>query len=153
VRVKRSKKFWLLIGCASVAAFLLLAYYVVGPLIAEDAYVKRGTIAYYITIHSPAIKNFPLIKKAGDEVYYSSAGDGPKLPANGLFYLSLERPEVLSESLDSYLTGNGFDKDGKRCGEGQCIYNGKGSSIELIMTPKESGMQQVKCTEYFLNDR
>jgi hypothetical protein len=120
---------------------------------AEDNYSKKGTIAYYVTIHSTTIKNFPLIKAVGSEDYYSSSGDGPKLPANGIIYLSKEDPKILMDSLTNYLISRGFTKDPGRCGSTQCVFSGNSSSIDLVIEPKGAGTQQVNCTEHFLVQR
>ena len=132
---------------------LFLLWYVARPLLAEDNYSKRGTIAYYVTIHSSTIKNLPLIKQVGTETYYSSSGDGPKLPANGVVYVSNQDPNILMEALTAFLTSRGFTKDLKQCGSTQCTFSGKSSSIELVIEPKGADTRQVNCTEYFLVQR
>ena len=151
---KQNWKLWLLAGGAIfLLFFFLMVRYVAAPLIAEDNYSKRGTIAYYVTIHSATIKRFPLIKQVGTEEYYSSSGDGPKLPANGVIYLSREDPKILMESLTTFLTSRGFSKDLSQCGNMQCTYTAKGSSVDLVMTAKDADTQQVKCIEYFEVER
>jgi len=108
---KKSLRFWLVGGGILIVALLLfLLRYVAFPLIAEDNFSKRGTIAYYVTIHSSTIKSIPSIKQVGIEEYYSSSGDGPKLPANGVIYFSKEDPKILMETLTTFLTSRGFRK-------------------------------------------
>ena len=141
---------WLIAGGTVV---LLLAIFIIRylavPLVAEDNYSKRGSVAYYVTIKSATIKNFPLVKLVEPEEYYSSSGDGPKLPANGVIYLSNEDPNTLMDTAVSYLVGRGFDKDDSQCGNSECTFSKKGSTVELRITPHAGDTQQVKCTEYF----
>ena len=64
---------------ALVAA--LAALYAAKLLMTEDLTTSRGTFAYYVTIRSSNIKDFPRLGVVGEENYYSSCGDGPKPPA------------------------------------------------------------------------
>jgi len=149
-----SKKFSLIAVTAVVVVLsVFVIRYVALPLIAEDNYSKRGTIAYYVTIKSATIKNFPLIKLVGTEDYYSSSGDGPKLPANGVIYISKEDSKTLMDAATTYLVGRGFDKDSGRCGNDECNFTQKGSTIELRISPLAGDTRQVKCVEYFDTSR
>lgn len=63
----------------TVAAIVLVAIvgsgvglYTLMLLFTEDLYTQRGTFAYYVTIRSPTIKNFPRIQLTSEEDYYSS---------------------------------------------------------------------------------
>ena len=123
--------------------------YVAVPLLAEDYYSKRGTIAYYITIKAATIKNFPFVQLVEPEEYYSSSGDGPKLFANGVIYISKENSKTLMDTGASCLLGRGFDKDERQCGDSERTFNKNGSTVELRITPHSGNTQQVKCVEYF----
>lgn len=125
----------------------------VWPLIAEDYNSKRDTIPYYVTIHSTTIKDLPLIKVVGTEDFYSSSGDGPKLPANGVIYRSSEDPKILMDSLTNYLISRGFTKDPGRCDPRQCVFSTESSSIDLNVEPEGAGTHRVSCIEYFLVQR
>jgi hypothetical protein len=150
----KSLRFWLIAGGALFLVLVIFALrFVVSPLIAEDYYSKRGSIAYYVTIHSSTIKSLPLIKQVGNEEYYSSSGDGPKLPANGVIYLSKEDPKILMESINAFLTSRGFTREASQCSNTECNYKAKGSSIELGINPKGADTQQVRCIEYFELER
>jgi hypothetical protein len=151
---KKKLRFWLSVGGALILILLLcFLWFVARPLIAEDNYSKRGTIAYYVTIHSTTIKNLPLIKAVGSEDYYSSSGDGPKLPANGIIYSSRENPQIIMDSLTTYLISRSFTKVPSECGRTQCTFSGNSSSIDLVIEPKGADTQQVNCTEHFLVKR
>lgn len=150
---KKRLRFRLAAGSIIALVLLVLFVYVARPLLAEDNYSKRGSIAYYLTIHSSIIKSVPLMKEVGTEDYYSSSGDGPKLPANGVIYLSKEDPKILMESLNSFLISRGFTKDLSQCSSMRCSYSSKDSSVELAIKPMSADTQQVNCTEYFLGRR
>ncbi|MGZ5434983.1 MAG: hypothetical protein ACXWID_02430 [Pyrinomonadaceae bacterium] len=153
--MQRKKKIrWL--GVAGVLIVILLLcflWFVAWPLIAEDYNSKRGTIAYYVTIRSTTIKDLPLIKVVGSEDFYSSSGDGPKLPANGIVYLSKEDPKIIMDSLTTYLISRGFTKDPVLCGSRQCVFSGHSSSIDLVIEPEGADTHQVSCIERFLVQR
>jgi hypothetical protein len=154
--LQRKKKIWLWLGVGSFLIVVLsvcVLWLVVWPLIAEDYDSKRGTIPYYVTIHSTTIKDLPLIKVVGAEDFYSSSGDGPKLPANGVIYRSSEDPKIPMDSLTNYLIGRGFTKDPVQCGPRQCVFSGHSSSIDLVIEPEGADTHQVSCIERFLVQR
>jgi hypothetical protein len=136
-----------------VTAILLLVVVVAGVglyslllLFTEDLYSERGSFAYYVTIRSSTIKNFPMIQFVGEESFYSSCGDGPKLPANGIRYVSNGIPQDLKQSIERYLLGSGFVRDV----EGQYTTPDGNTLFEVDIIPENSGLQRVVATEYYV---
>ena len=135
-----------------VAVILLGAgLYILKLLFTEDLYVSKGTIAYYVTIRSTTIKDFPRLKVIGEEDYYSSCGDGPKPPANGIRYTSSEDPLILQRSIEEYLLERGFVKTEASSTGGTYLQSPTKTSLELAINP-ENDAHRVVATEYYLSD-
>jgi hypothetical protein len=135
-----------------VVAGTALGLYTLLLLFTEDLYVQKGTYSYYITIRSSTIKNFPRIQLAAEEDYYSSCGDGPKLPANGIRYLSTENREALKQAIEQYLFRNGFAKEADAKDGGEYTQPGTKTYFDLMVLPDKDGLQRVVATEYYSLD-
>lgn len=127
---------------------LVTGAYALKLLFTEDLYVKRGSFGYYVTIRSSTIKSFPLLKVVGEEDYYSSCGDGPKLPANGIRYTSSENPQELKHSIEEYLISRGFSKEENSREGGTYVQPDRETSFDLMIMP-ENGLQRVVATENY----
>jgi hypothetical protein len=128
---------------------LVTGAYALKLLFTEDLYVKRSSFGYYVTIRSSTIKDFPLLKVIGEEDYYSSCGDGPKLPGNGIRYTSSEDPEVLKQSIEQYLVSTGFSKQENSKEGGTYLQPDHKTSFDLMIMPRNDGLLRVVATEYY----
>lgn len=126
-----------------------LGLYTLLLLFTEDLYSQKGTFAYYVTIRSPTIKYFPRIQLTGEEDYYSSCGDGPKLPANGIRYNSTEKPEVLKQTIEAYLLKHGFQKESDEINGGEYEQPGSKTYFHLMIMPEANGVHRVVATESY----
>jgi hypothetical protein len=144
-----SKRAWILLVASLCMGAIIFGIYTLKLMFTEDLYTNKGTYAYYLTIRSSTIKNFPQLKKVGKEEYYFSCGDGPKRMANGINYLTEEQPEHIAEPLDRYLKSRGFVKDERRSNGESYYYKGTGSTFELDIKPDETGFHRVIGTEYY----
>ena len=126
-----------------------LGLYTLLLLFTEDLYTQKGTYAYYVTITSPTIKNFPRIQLTEEEDYYSSCGDGPKLPANGIRYTSSEKSEVLKQRIEAYLLERGFQKETDQTGGGEYARPGSRIFFDLRIVSEAGGVQRVVGTESY----
>jgi hypothetical protein len=140
----------------TVAAILIVAVvgtfvglYTLMLLFTEDLYTQKGTFAYYVTIRSPTIKNFPRIQLTGEEDYYSSCGDGPKLPANGIRYVSSETQQALKQSIEEYLFKIGFTKATDSAEGGEYVQPDGKTFFDLRIMPEAGGVQRVVATESY----
>lgn len=138
----------------TVAAILLgvalvLGVYALKLMFTEDLYVKRGSFGYFVTIRSSTIKDFPRIKVVGEEDYYSSCGDGPKLPGNGIRYTSNEDLQGLKQSIEQYLISRGFSKEENSQEGGTYVQPDRETSFDLMIMPQTDGTQRVVATEYY----
>lgn len=138
----------------TVAAILLgvalvLGVYALKLMFTEDLYVKRGSFGYFVTIRSSTIKDFPRIKVVGEEDYYSSCGDGPKLPGNGIRYTSTEDLQGLKQSIEQYLISRGFSKEENSQEGGTYVQPDRETSFDLMIMPQTDGTQRVVATEYY----
>ena len=115
----------------------------------EDLYTQRGTFAYYVTIRSPTIKNFPRIQLTSEEDYYSSCGDGPKLPANGIRYTSGENQQALKQAIEEYLFKNGYNKEADAVEGGEYVQAGGKTFFDLRIMPEAGGVHRVVATESY----
>lgn len=133
--------------CGSLV--VLLALYAGKLLLTEDLLTTRGTFAYYITIRSSNVKNFPLVGVVGEVEYYASCGDGPKPPANGVFYTSDENPQKLKESIEQYLSNRGFVKTEESIHGGTYVQPDRKTSFELTIKSENDRLQRVTAIEYY----
>ena len=140
----------------TVAAILLVAVvgtvvglYTLMLLFTEDLYSQRGTFAYYVTIRSPTIKNFPRIQLTAEEDYYSSCGDGPKLPANGIRYVSSQNQQALKQAIEEYLSKGGFTKETDSVEGGEYVQADGQTHFDLRITPEAGGLHRVVATETY----
>jgi hypothetical protein len=143
----------------SVTAIVLVAVvgtglglYTLLLLFTEDLYTQKGTYAYYVTISSPTIKYFPRIQLTEEEDYYSSCGDGPKLPANGIRYGSTQKPDVLKQTIEAYLLKRGFIKETDEMHGGEYAQPGSKVSLHLMIMPEANGVHRVVVTESYAWD-
>ena len=75
---------------------------------AEDLYTRAGTLDYYLSINSAFIKNVPKPGAVAEVEYYSSCGDGPKPPAQGVSFLTDADVRSVNAALKAYLEKEGY---------------------------------------------
>ncbi len=141
----KKRKTSILIGL--IVLILLSGWYALSIGFDEALYTKKGTLSYYLTINSELIKDVPKPKMVGEPSYYSSCGDGPKPPAQGIIYRSRATQEELLKILDQYATEHEFVKDQKYF-IFEHAYDGNKSFIHFTLTP-ENGLIQVSFVETY----
>ena len=94
------------ISTLTAAAILGAAFYTSSLLLSESLYSSRGSFAYWLTISS-VIKAVPEVSPTAPARFYSSAGDGPKLPESAVTYPSSANPTEIVRAVDMYLTSKG----------------------------------------------
>lgn len=87
---------------------VIVALYSVRWAFREDAYISRGNLFYHVLINSPTIRNVPLDGIVGEPSFYSSCGDGPKWPSEGVSYQTMLSQEEVAESLRKYCASRGL---------------------------------------------
>jgi hypothetical protein len=117
---------------AAAAGTLAVAVYATSLLTSESVYCNRGSFAYWLTI-SGTIKDVPELSPTSPPRFYSSAGDGPKLPENAVSYASGAAPEAMLREMDRYLVAIGYRKraDG--------IYEQDESTVTVEVSPEGRG--------------
>jgi len=106
-----SHKRWLVAVVLALIAMGAIAFYSASLMMSESLYSSRGTFAYWLTI-SDVIKGVPEISPIEPPRFYSSAGDGPKLPESAVSYRSSADVGVVSERIDDYLKRQGYRSSG-----------------------------------------
>jgi len=76
----------------------------------EDLYFKRWSVAHVLFTPS-FIEHLPKPNIIGDVLYYHSAGDGPKPPAEGLSFETAAAKDQILTQFEQYLMQNGYSKD------------------------------------------
>lgn len=125
---------------------------VIAPIMfSESLYTGRGTLAYWLTIHSDVIEQFPLTGLKGEVTYFYSCGDGGKPPANGLLFQSTSDRQTLIQTVDSYLAGCGYTKGGRRMEQGELVveYTLGKTILELSLALEEHGGFLVSAFENY----
>jgi hypothetical protein len=103
------KRRWVLIVAVGVAAIVAIASYGASLRLSESLYSTRGSFAYWLTISS-VIKGVPAVDAVDGPRFYSSAGDGPKLPESAVTYRSRAPSEDIAQKLDAYFRAAGYSK-------------------------------------------
>jgi hypothetical protein len=101
------KRRWLLVTVIVVTVVGGIAFYSASLLLSESVYSNRGTFAYWLTI-SDVIKNVPEVEPTETPRFFSSAGDGPKLPETAISYRSSADIVRVSRTIGEYLTQRGY---------------------------------------------
>lgn len=97
-----SKLKWALIS----AGFLAVLYLAAHVALSEDVTTEAGTFWYYARIPS-IVRNAPTPGASGPPTYYSTTGDGFKLPASGMRFKPADPGDARAE-LVQYFLQNGF---------------------------------------------
>jgi hypothetical protein len=97
------------ISAITIAVILGAAFYIVSLLLSESLYSSRGSFAYWLTISS-VIKSVPEVSPTSSPRFYSSAGDGPKLPESAVTYRSSAAAPEITRAVETYLTSRGYTK-------------------------------------------
>jgi hypothetical protein len=93
-----------IVGTCSFAVYALVLGFT------EDLYFKRWSVAHVLLTPS-FIEHLPKPNIIGSVLYYHSAGDGPKPPAEGLSFETAASKEQVLTQFDQYLIQNGYSKD------------------------------------------
>ena len=129
------------LGALATGVVIVVLAYSASLLVAESVYSNRGSFAYWLTI-SRVIKNVPEISPADTPRFYSSAGDGPKLPESAVTYRTSAERDVVVLELNRYLTAKGYHRrpDG--------VYENGQSIVTIAVTPEASGSRVVVRENY-----
>src|SRR5690242_6719089 len=129
------------IGISAVILVIVVGagLYIASLLLSESLYSTRGSFAYWLTISS-VIKAVPEIRPTAPPVFYSSAGDGPKLPESAISYRSAAEPAEITRAVESYLQSKGY----KRRSDGDYV---NGPSIVSIEIKPDAGAALVTVRE------
>lgn len=134
----KSMRYGLWLSIAVLAMVVVnIGAYSIRLLLAESLYTSRGTYAYWLSV-SKLIKGVPELSIVGQPQFYSSAGDGPKLPEDEVQYTSTADPSFIKSQLGAYLRNSGFRED--RDGSWQRVE----TKVVLTVTPSGSGRSHVR---------
>src|SRR5262245_3481624 len=135
------KKRTAIISAIAAAAILGAGLYAASLLFKESLYSSRGSFGYWLTISS-VIKSVPELSPTTPPRFYSSAGDGPKLPESAVTYSSSAARDDLERTIGGYLTSKGYTKrpDGDYM---------KGESIVAIEIQPQTGGNRVTVRENY----
>ena len=133
-----------LLGLACIA-FAGRVYYLAFQ---EDLLYTRYSDAYWLGMPSYAVSAFPRIGMIGEEVFYSSCGDGPKLVMSGVSFASSAAPSAVWESVEEFLTQSGYRRDATHDLDQARSWIGPDSSV-LVWVTEEEGRCTVEVRELF----
>jgi len=103
---RRRPLLWVIVALL-IASVLTFLGYCLKLGFSESEYMEPGSLKYYLLIHSPFIKGVPVVKPRGGLTYYSSCGDGPALPAEGVHYVSSADEGIILAKMESYFKAHG----------------------------------------------
>ncbi|MCS7026603.1 MAG: hypothetical protein NZV14_17540 [Bryobacteraceae bacterium] len=115
--------------------FLLVAGYLLYLATAESLYTKRGTPAFWFAI-SRVIRETPTPGALEPPLYYSSAGDGPKLPESAVHFRTSAPAAEVERSLQQFVLTLGY----RRRAEDNAYVKGR-SILSWEITPALGGLQ------------
>jgi hypothetical protein len=109
MRMKRKRRVWVWFAALSlVAALAWLICRWFAAAFTEDLYVEKNTFDYFLVVNSRFIKTVPCPGTITDLAYYSSCGDGPKPPANGVEFTTDATHQKLIDDLTAHLQRFGY---------------------------------------------
>ncbi len=108
----RTKKRLTIVAVMLVALFTLatLALHSVGLMFTEDLYYSEGSYSDFL-LTPRDLSTMPLSGLVGKPRYYSSCGDGPKPPMNGISYGSALPPGEVKNEIASHFRRRGYEGD------------------------------------------
>lgn len=133
------KSVQLLVVLAIVMVFSITTH-TVRLRLGESIYTKRGTYAYFVCVSS-VIKAIPEIDIVGSADFYSSAGDGPKLPTDEVRYKTGAQTEVVMSRIAAHLKQIGYVE----IGFGR--FELHQSQVVVVVEPDGQGRSTVLVTE------
>ncbi len=133
-----------LLGVACIA-FAGRVYYLA---VQEDLYYTRYSDAYWLGLPSNAVSAFPRIGMIGEEVFYSSCGDGPKPVMSGVSFASSAAPSAIWASVEVFLPQSGYSRDATRDLDLARCWSGPDSMV-LVWVTQEEGRCKVEVRELF----
>jgi hypothetical protein len=100
------------VGCAAVVIVGAAALYIGAIYVCGDEWLetRRGRVAYYVCL-SPVIRNAPLLGDVNEPKFFSTVGDGTKLPRDEIVYRSAAPASAIVLRIEKYLGAHGFARD------------------------------------------
>jgi len=86
----------------------LFAIYTLSLLFNESLECSKYSYAYFLTVHSDLIKNFPKPDLVRQEAYGSSCGDGSKPPSTSVYFTTKLSREKILPIIEEYLLRHGL---------------------------------------------
>ncbi|WP_089727341.1 hypothetical protein [Candidatus Thiosymbion oneisti] len=118
------------------AVVIFVAYGAMRLFFMEDVTTGRGTFLYYVMIPE-IIRDVPLSGLQEDPIYYSTSGDGPKLPASAVRFRTTDFVQAERE-ITRYFLDRGF----RKAGNNRLFLNNR--YVEFARIP--SGLLEVTLT-------
>jgi hypothetical protein len=125
----------------SAAALYTGAIHVCGD---EWLETRRGRIAYYVCL-SPVIRNTPLLADVDEPKFFSTVGDGTKLPRDEIVYHSAAPASAIALRIEGYLGAHGFARDSSDAN----LFRDKESVVKIDIRRAAEGNREVHVAQIF----
>lgn len=112
----------------------------------ESLHMRRGSIAFCVTMTSKIVRRCPTIDVRGDVMYYYSCGDGPAPLEYSITYTSGAASDVVQSTLDAHVRSLGavLLSSGDRQHPRYSTRNGR---VRISIEEQDSGLIEVQVTE------
>jgi hypothetical protein len=126
---------------ASTAALYTAAIHVCGD---EWLETRRGRVAYYVCLSS-VIRNTPLLADVDEPKFFSTVGDGTKLPRDEVVYHSSAPASAIALRIEQYLAVHGFARDSSDAN----VFRDAESVVQIDIRRAAEGNHEVRIAQIF----
>lgn len=95
------------VSVALIVGVLLMLAAVAGGAF-ESVYAPEDSLKGFLMIVPSVVKSIPRVGRVRDVTLYTSSGDGPKPPADGISYYTDASPDVVLRDVRAYFLSEGF---------------------------------------------
>jgi len=126
---------------ASAAALYIGAIHICGD---EWLETRQGRVAYYLCLSS-VIRNTPLLADVDEPKFFSTVGDGTKLPRDEIVYHSSAPTSAITLRIERHLGANGFARDSSDAN----LFRDDESVVKIDIQSAAEGIHEVHVAQIF----
>jgi hypothetical protein len=134
------------VGCAAAVIAGAAALYIGAMHVCGDEWLetRRGRVAYYMCLSS-VIRNTPLLADVDEPKFFSTVGDGTKLPRDEIVYHSAAPASAIALRIERYLGAHGFARDSSDAN----VFRGAESVVKIDIRRAAEGDHEVHVAQIF----
>jgi hypothetical protein len=134
------------VGCAAVVIVSAAVLYTGAIHVCGDEWLetRRGRVAYYVCLSS-VIRHVPLLADVDEPKFFSTVGDGTKLPRDEIVYHSSAPASAIALRIEKYLGAQGFARDSSDAN----VFRDAESVVKIHIQRVAEGNHEVHVAQVF----